>query len=167
MRIIIYTKITGFSGNVRFTIIARITRLPRNSRFTRNIRFTRCKNFKILAKSEYNEQISKYSRHIETVVQVQSLLSFVKLHWEGLKEDEDFNNATLAHEDGTQVRHTKSSSLHPVQNNTIFKQKSKSQLEQIYSSNGENRVKVGRDHKSSFWVPFHWRSLVLFPCVHA
>ena len=78
MRIIIYTKITGFSGNVRFTIIARITRLPRNSRFTRNIRFTRCKNFKILAKSEYNEQISKYSRHIWTVVQVQSVFSFVK-----------------------------------------------------------------------------------------
>ena len=34
----------------------------------------------------------------------------------GLKEYNDFNNVTLAHEDGTQVRQTKSSSHYPVQN---------------------------------------------------
>ena len=48
------------------------------------------------------------------------------------KEDNDFDNVILVYEDGTQVRHTKASSLHPVHNNTIFKQqKTKSQLEQI------------------------------------
>ena len=72
MRINIYTRITGFSGNVRFTIIARITTLPRIARFTR------CENCKIIAKTEYVEQISKYSRYVWTVVKVQSVFGFVK-----------------------------------------------------------------------------------------
>ena len=60
-RIIIYTRITGFSGNLRFTII---TRLPWIARFNWNIRFARCENCKILAKSKYDE-LSKYSRYMD------------------------------------------------------------------------------------------------------
>ena len=33
-----------------------------------------------------------------------------------LKEYNDFNDVTMAHEDGTQVRQTRSSSYHPVNN---------------------------------------------------
>ena len=33
-----------------------------------------------------------------------------------LKDNDDFNNVTMAHEDVTQVRHTRSSSHHPVTN---------------------------------------------------
>ena len=72
-----------------------------------------------------------------------SSLCCLKTTLRRFKEDNDFNNVTLVYEDGTQVRHTKSSSLHPVHNNTIFKQqKSKSQLEQIYSSNGNDGVEM-------------------------
>ena len=71
------------------------------------------------------------------------MCGYVKITLRRFKEDNDFNNVTLAHEDGTQVRHTKSFSLDQSTINTIFKQqKSESQLEQIYSSNGENRVKT-------------------------
>ena len=71
------------------------------------------------------------------------MCGYVKITLGRFKEDNDFNNITLAHEDGTQVRHTRSSSLHQSTINTIFKQqKSESQLEQIYSLNGKNGVKT-------------------------
>ena len=102
-------------------------------------------------------RIAKYWQNLNTMSKFQNILdryglwykfslclALWKLHWEGLKEDNDFNNATLAHEDGTQVRHTKWPLLHPVHNNTIFKQKSKSKLEKIYISNGENGVKTSK-----------------------
>ena len=67
----------------------------------------------------------------------------MKITLRRLKEDSDFNDVTLAIEDGTQVRHTRSSSLDQSTINTIFKQqKSESQLEQIYSLNGKNGVKT-------------------------
>ena len=71
------------------------------------------------------------------------MCGYVKITLRRFKEDNDFNNVTLAHEDGTQVRHTRSSSLDQSTINTIFKQqKSESQLEQIYSLNGKNGVKT-------------------------
>ena len=67
----------------------------------------------------------------------------MKITLRRLKEDSDFNDVTLVHEDGTQVRHTRSSSLDQSTINTIFKQqKSESQLEQIYIENGKNGVKT-------------------------
>ena len=47
-----------------------------------------------------------------------------------LKEYNDFNDVTMAHEDGTQVRQTRSSSHHPVKIDTKVKEKSESQVEQ-------------------------------------
>ena len=71
------------------------------------------------------------------------MCGYVKITLGRFKEDNEFNNITLAHEDGTQVGHTRSSSLHQSTINTIFKQqKSESQLEQIYSLNGKNGVKT-------------------------
>ena len=62
---------------------------------------------------------------------------------ERLKECNDLNDVTMAHEDGTQVRHTRSSWLDQSTINTLFKQqKSESQLEQIYIENGKNGVKT-------------------------
>ena len=66
--LILYSRIFAFfciALDALRTYVARITRLPRIARFTRNIRFTRCENCKILAKSEYDEQISKYSRYMD------------------------------------------------------------------------------------------------------
>ena len=71
------------------------------------------------------------------------MCGYVKITLRRFKEDNDFNNVTLAHEDGTQVRHTRSSWLDQSTINTLFKQqKSESQLEQIYIENGKNGVKT-------------------------
>ena len=56
-----------------------------------------------------------------------------------LKEYNDFNNVTMAHEDGTQVRQTRSSSHHPVKIDTKVKEKSESQVEQTVEKNGVKR----------------------------
>ena len=80
-----------------------------------------------------NVRITKYWQNVNTmskslkipthvldmyghVVPIQSVCGDVKLTLGRIKEHHDFNNLTLAYEDGTQVRQTESSSLHPVHN---------------------------------------------------
>ena len=133
LRIIRYTRFTGF-------IIARITRLTRIASFTRIIRFTRCENCKILAKSEYDEQISKY---VWTVVPVPVCVWLCENYIEKVQRRQWLLQC-----------HSGLWGWYTGEKHKII----------LASSSSTTEIKCFYQVlKSSFWVPFHWRSLVSFP----